>query len=112
MSPGVQSSKREKTHSQENPSSVAPHLSKQTRSFSFASVLIIIPRNRANRVYVDKQIKRRFNVRIDSPWLWRLRSPMICHLPAGEPLKLTLIQSACKGLRNEGETGVNPNVEG
>ena len=37
---------------------------------------------------------------------------MICHLPAGEPLKLTLIQSACKGLRNEGETGVNPNVEG
>lgn len=112
MSPRVQSSKQEKTHSQENPQSGAPHLSKQTRSFSFASVLIIIQRNRANRIYVNKQIKRRLNIRIDSPWLWRPRSPMICHLPAGESLELTLIQSACKGLRNEGETGVNPNVEG
>ena len=94
MSPRVQSSEQEKTHCRENPQSVGPHLSQTCSSGLSLLPLLIIQRNRANRIYVDKEIKRRFNIRVDSPWLWRPRRPMICHLPAGEPLSW-LYDSVC-----------------
>lgn len=35
-------------------------------------------------------------------WAWRLRSPTVCHLQAGDPGKLRVAQSKSKGLRSRG----------
>lgn len=68
-------------------------------------------------VYIHKQVhmcvyKRRF---IISNWImlpWRLKSPTICHLQAGESGKASgIIQSESEGLRLKGAKDINPSLK-
>lgn len=69
---------------------------------SCCSILLGFSRKPKSIKYIQIY-RKRFSMRVWLPWLWKLRSPTICHLQAGGLGKLLVqFQSKSEGLRIRG----------